>query len=372
MPINTNVSISIDGDSLTKFLNLVIHQKAHTHHRFSLLQPLSKEFVEEAGDKAKSYIGKSIRINIDAVNTTADSALLFNGIITETEMVRTAGSSGGIIIKGYSPTILLEGPPTIRSFNDMTLSDIISDVLKSYPQDSLKPSVQPEKDKSMPYTVQYAESDFAFVCRMAQKKGQWFYYNGEELLFGKPKSKNFTLEYGRTLHSFKIGMKTKSLGFEYLGYDASNGDTQKANSDDANYQAQGYSKDIFDASKKMYPNTSTLLYSNALEEGNSKTHLTERVTTQLKARAADLVTARGESDETGLRIGDVIVIKEPSFSLTGKATDGLKEQNYGSYLLTDITHVCDESGNYHNTFESIPDSVEVPPYANVHSITLAE
>ena len=372
MPINTNVSITIDGDNLEKFSRLVIHQKALIHHRFSLLQPLSKEFIEQSGDKAKNYIGKSIRINIAALNTTADAALLFNGIITETEIVRTSGSAGGIVISGYSPTILLEGPPNIRSFNEMTLADSIKDVLKSYPESELKPVIQIEKDKTMPYTVQYGESDFAFVCRMAQKKGQWFYFNGEELLFGKPKSKNFTLEYGRTLQSFKIGMRTKSFGFEYLGYDASNGESQKANSNEANYQPQGYTKELFDASKKLYPNTSTLLYSNALEEGNSKTHLTERVTTQLKGRAADLVTARGESDETGLRIGDVIMIKEPSFSLTGKATDGLKEQNHGSYLLTDITHICDESGNYHNTFEAIPESAEVPPYTNVHSVPLAE
>lgn len=372
MPINTKVSITIDGESLTRFSRVVINQKVHTHHKFSLLQPLPKEFVEEAIDKAKNYIGKPIQIKIDAVHTTADAAMVFNGVITETEMVRTAGSSGGIIINGYSPTILMEGPPNIRSFNDMTLGDVVNDVLKSYPQGQLKPKVQVEKDKSMQYTVQYAESDFSFLCRMAQKKGQWLYYNGEEFNFGKPNSKNFTLEYGRTLHSFNIGMRTKSLGFEYLGYDASNGDTQKANSSEANFQAQGYAKELYDTSKKLFPNTSLLLYSNALEEGNSKTHLTERVTTQLKARAADLVTARGDSDETGLRIGDVVAVKEPSFSLTGIATDGLKEQNYGSYRITDITHMCDESGSYHNTFEAIPDTSEVPPYANVHSVPLAD
>jgi len=372
MPINTSVAIKIDGEDLTRFSRLVIDQKVHTHHRFSLLQPLPKEFIEEAIKKAQGYIGKTISISITATNMSADSPLAFNGVITETQLVRTAGASGGIIINGYSPTILMEGPPNIRSFNDMTLSDIVNDILKSYPSGQLKPSVEIQKDTTLPYTVQYAESDFAFICRMAQKKGQWLYFNGEELQFGKPKSKTFMLEYGRTLHSFNIEMRAKSLGFEYIGYDASNGDTQKANSSEAGYQAQGYAKEVFDASKKLFPNTSTLLYSNALEEGNSKSHLTERVNMQLKARAADLVTAKGDSDETGLRPGDVIVVKEPSFSLTGIATDSIKEQNYGNYLITDITHICDESGNYHNTFDAVPDTVEAPPYGNVHSIPMAE
>ncbi|ALM47916.1 hypothetical protein AMR72_02830 [Flavobacterium psychrophilum] len=372
MPINTSVAIKIDGEDLTRFSRLVIDQKVHTHHRFSLLQPLPKEFIEEAIKKAQGYIGKTINISITATNMSAEAPLNFNGVITETQLVRTAGASGGIIINGFSPTILMEGPPNIRSFNDMTLTDIVNDVMKSYPSGQLKPSVDIQKDSTLPYTVQYAESDFAFICRMAQKKGQWLYFNGEELQFGKPKSKTYTLEYGRTLHSFNIEMRAKSLGFEYIGYDASNGDTQKANSSEAGYQAQGYAKEVFDASKKMFPNTSTLLYSNALEEGNSKSHLTERVSMQLKSRAADLVTAKGDSDETGLRPGDIVVVKEPSFSLTGISADSIKEQSYGNYLITDITHICDESGNYHNTFDAVPDTVEAPPYGNVHSIPMAE
>lgn len=122
----------------------------------------------------------------------------------------------------------------------------------------------------------------------------------------------------------------------------------------------------------MFPNTSTMLYSQALEEGNSRTHLIDRVTTQLQSRTADLVTAKGDSDETGLRIGDIIQIKEPAFSLTGNPLDGLKEQDFGSYILTDIMHICDESGTYHNSFDAVPASVMSPPYGNVHSFPTAE
>ncbi|TRW25666.1 hypothetical protein FMM05_05430 [Flavobacterium zepuense] len=372
MPISTQIKIQIAGETLTRFSRLVIDQKVHTHHRFSLLQPLPKEFVDQAIDKAQGYIGQPVKIDITPTSMSTQSPLVFNGIITEAQLVRTAGASGGIIINGYSPTILLEGAPTTRSFSDSTLADVVKEVLKSYPDDSLKPSVEVQKDTSLPYTVQYAESDFSFVCRLAQKKGQWLYYNGETLRFGAPQSKTLTLEYGRSLHSFNIEMRAKSLGFEYMGYDASNGETQKASSFEVNYQAQGYSKSVFEASKKMFPNTSTLLYSNAVEEGNSKTHLTDRVTTQLQSRAADLVTAKGDSDETGLRIGDVVTIKEPSFSLTGNVLDGLQEQNFGSYIVTDIMHVCDESGNYHNTFDAVPNTVAAPPYGNVHSIPIAE
>ena len=372
MPISTQIKIEIAGETLTRFSKLVIDQKVHTHHRFSLLQPLPKEFVSQAIDKAQGYIGQAIKITINPSNMMTASPLTFNGIITEAQMVRTAGASGGIIINGFSPTILLGGSPNTKSYTDKSLADIVQEVTGNYSADSLKPAVSVQKDASLPYTVQYSESDFSFLCRIAQKKGQWFYFNGEELVFGKPKSKNFTLEYGRSLHSFNIEMRAKSLGFEYVGYDPSNGETQRASSSEANYQPEGYSKSVFESSKKLFPNSSTMLYFHSLEEGNSKTHLTDRVTTQLQSRAADLVTAKGDSDETGLRIGDVINIKEPAFSLTGNLLDGLQEQNFGSYIITDIMHICDESGNYHNTFDAVPDTVVSPPYGNVHSFPVAE
>ncbi|PKW29268.1 type VI secretion system Vgr family protein [Flavobacterium lindanitolerans] len=372
MPISTQIKIEIAGETLTRFSKLVIDQKVHTHHRFSLLQPLPKEFVSQAIDKAQGYIGQAIKITINPSNMMTASPLTFNGIITEAQMVRTDGASGGIIINGFSPTILLEGTPNTKSYTDKSLADIVQEVTGNYSADSLKPAVSVQKDASLPYTVQYSESDFSFLCRIAQKKGQWFYFNGEELVFGKPKSKNFTLEYGRSLHSFNIEMRAKSLGFEYVGYDPSNGETQRASSSEANYQPEGYSKSVFESSKKLFPNSSTMLYFHSLEEGNSKTHLTDRVTTQLQSRAADLVTAKGDSDETGLRIGDVINIKEPAFSLTGNLLDGLQEQNFGSYIITDIMHICDESGNYHNTFDAVPDTVVSPPYGNVHSFPVAE
>ena len=371
MAISTQIQIQIAGETLSRFSKLVISQKVLSHHRFSLLQPLPKEFVSQATDKAQKYVGQSIKISIKPSSMVTESPLTFEGIITEAQLVRTSGASGGIIINGFSPTILMDGAPNIASYSGKSLSDIVNEVLKNYSSAGLKPLVSIEKEATLPYTVQYNESDFTFLARLAQKKGEWFFYNGEELQYGKPKSKKFTLEYGRTLHSFNIEMRAKSLGFEYLGYDPSNGETQKAGSEEVGYQPEGYTQSVFEASKKLFPGNSTILYSHALEEGNSRTHLMDRVTTQLQSQAADMVTAKGDSDETGLRIGDVIEIKEPAFSLTGNSLDRLQEQSFGSYIITDIIHICDESGNYHNSFDAVPEGVASPPYGNVHSYPTA-
>ena len=367
MPISTSVTIQISGETLTRFSKLVIHQKVQTHHMFSVSQPLPREFVSQAVEKAQSYIGQSIKIEIKANNMATESALVFKGIITEAKLMRSSGAAGSIMINGYSPTIAMDGMPVTKSFSDKSLSTIIQEITEKYAQTENKPKLKIQNDVSLPYTVQYGESDFNFIARMAQKKGQWFYYNGEDLLLGTPKSKTFTLEYGRSLHSFNINMKAKSLGFEYIGYDPSSAETQKASSSEINHQTQGISKSVFDASNKLYPDKSKMFYTQPLQEGNARTHLVDRTTTQLQSRAADLVTAKGDSDETGLRIGDVVVINESAFSMTGNPQDGLQEQNFGSYIITDITHMCDESGAYHNSFDAVPENVLSPPYGNVHS-----
>ena len=215
MSISTQIKIEIAGESLTRFSKLVINQKVQAHHRFSLLQPLPKEFVSQAVEKAQAYVGQSIKISINPSNMMTDSPLAFNGIITEAQMVRTSGASGGIVINGYSPTILLEGVPTVKSYTNQNLKSIVDEVLKEYASEELSPQISIEKDAVLPYTVQYGESDFGFLSRIAQKKGQWFYHNGEALFFGKPKSKKFNLEYGRSLHSFNIEMRARSVSFEY-------------------------------------------------------------------------------------------------------------------------------------------------------------
>ena len=108
-----------------------------------------------------------------------------------------------------------------------------------------------------------------------------------------------------------------------------------------------------------------------MQEGNSRTHLVDKVTTQLQSQTANLIIATGVSDETGLRIGDVVSIHESAFSMTGDPRDGVQEQNYGSYTITNIIHTCEEGGQYSNTFNAIPESGQSPPYGNVLAVPIA-
>ncbi|MGS2760947.1 type VI secretion system Vgr family protein [Sinomicrobium sp. M5D2P9] len=373
MPIQTDIRIRIDGEPMMKFSSIGISQSVLGHHTFFIKQSLPKAFVSEAIDRAQGYVGQSVYMEIQPKNIRDNNTpLVFHGMVTEVYVNRKGGAAGEIVISGTSPTILLDGVADTRSYIGEDLSAVVWNTIGSH-KERLKLNMEIDRDTALDYTVQYKESDFAFLCRLARKKGKWFYYNGTELVFGKPKSQYFSLVYGQNVSEFSRQMGIKPLGFQYLGYDPEYAETQKMGAMEISYESRGLTQAMLQASKKIFPdNGAGLYYHHSITAGNAQSHLHDRVRTQLQGKAAGLVNAKGISTETGLRIGDIVHVKEPRYSLTGDPADEVKEDSFGSYYITSIRHLCDETGNYSNDFTAVPDTVEAPPYTNVLTPPVAE
>ena len=159
MALSTKTTITIDGETMTRFTELSIHQNANAHHSFSIVQPVPKEFTSEAIEKSQNYVGKNINIKIESNNMTTDAPFVFNGIITQANLKRVNGSAGAIHIIGYSPTIALEGLPNTKSYTNKSLSDISQEIFGNYTQVQLRPTVNLKNNPTLPFTVQYNESD---------------------------------------------------------------------------------------------------------------------------------------------------------------------------------------------------------------------
>ncbi|MBC9798190.1 type VI secretion system Vgr family protein [Sinomicrobium weinanense] len=373
MPIQTDIRIRIDGEPVVKFSSIGISQSVLGHHTFFIKQPLPKAFVPEAIDRAQEYVGQSVSMEIRPKNIRGnDNPLVFQGMVTEVYVNRKGGAAGEVVISGTSPTVLLDGVPDTRSYIGEDLSAVVWNTMGSY-KERLKLNMEIDKDIALDYTVQYKESNFAFLCRLARKKGKWFYYNGTEVVFGKPQPRYFSLVYGQNVSQFSRQMGIKPLGFQYMGYDAEYAETQRIGSGEIGHESRGLTQAMLQASRKIFPdNGAGLYYHHPITAGNAQSHLHDRVRTQLQGKAAGLVTAKGVSTETGLRIGDIVSIIEPRYSLTGDPADGVKEESFGSYYITAIHHLCDETGNYSNDFTAVPDTVEAPPYTNVLTPPVAE
>lgn len=372
MSITTVTKIQIENTPLLKFNRLVIEQKVNGHHKFSIVHNVSYDLLSSALEKAKSYVGSKVLITMNPVQFGTGNELQFRGIISEVKLIRANGSAGGILINGFSPTFQMEGLPDTMSFNDKSVKDIASEILSRYPTDRLESQIDIQDDETNPYVVQYRESDFQFLSRIAQKKGLWFYYNGRELILGKPKSKNITLKYGENLSSFNLEMRTKPVKFNFIGYDAATSSRGESNSKDVSYSSNSLAEFLFENSKKFYPSEAQLLYNNPINEGGLGDHLSKRTQTQLLSQSSDLLTVTGNSDYPSIRVGDVVEIIDAGFSVNSLDLLKVQEQNYGKYTVTDILHVCDEAGNYYNEFQGITAESQLPPYGNVHQTPIAE
>lgn len=355
-----------------KFSRFVLEQKVNAHHKFSIVIPISFELMNTAMDKAQSYVGGKTLVSITPSHFSTGDTLQFRGIVSETKLIKGDGSSGAILVNGFSTTFQMEGLPDTMSFNDKTLSEIANEIIARYPQDRLEPKVNLEEDSPLPYTVQYNESDFQFLARMAAKKAVWFYYNGRELIFGKPESKQINLTYGSGLNSFNFEMRTKPVKFSYYGYDPSEAMNEVVSSKEVTPRFNTVTEPLFQVSEKVFPTEANVPYNNPIEEGELRNHLSSRIKAQTLAQVSDLLTISGNSDNPAIRIGDIVTITDPGFSVSTLENGIQAPKNYGSFYITDIMDACDESGNYYNEFRGITSDAECPPYGNVHSISQAE
>jgi hypothetical protein len=104
------------------------------------------------------------------------------------------GSLGNIVLKGYSPTVLLDAAPHIQSFGGsqpVSLNSIADHVIREgLGQNKFDFRVDAQHG-NVSYSSQYEETHYNYLARMAEAYGEQFYYDGEVLHFGKlPLRKN--------------------------------------------------------------------------------------------------------------------------------------------------------------------------------------
>ena len=162
-----------------------------------------------------------------------DSQLHFNGII---DKVLLKGIN--ITCIAYSEDCKLQGPAKCRCFYDMKVADVVKAVLSEY---KIKNQIEIQsdiKDLVFPFVVQYNESDYDFLIRLAKRFGAFFYYRDVDskslskncLIFGKlpsdtvksidsSKAVSYELEAGNSNYRFVAYHGEKDLPFISPGFD---------------------------------------------------------------------------------------------------------------------------------------------------------
>lgn len=365
MSLHTQTSFSIDGNLFSSFHSLNLYQQIRGHHSFEIL--ISYDWLNKLGkglfNASKNFLGKEIKITIKPADPLSTAQpLIFDGIVTGINAGKeNDGTNGFCVIRGFSPDILLENDPHIATFERRPLSDIIDTVLKSGGPLMPPLSVKPSNTESLKYIVQYKETAYTFVSRLAARYGEWFFYDGQQLIFGQYKNRQTELIHQVNLLDFDLALDVKPNNLKLNGYDyrqesVVSNDTQSQAASGTNQ----YSTHMQEVSKQLYSKPS-LYKMNYGFSSSAQSQVDDLTTLQYKGKAASMVVIKGRSNETSLRIGDLITVRE----------NFLSTEDHGQFLITSLQHSCTDNGLYVNTFEAIPADTAMP-YIDVHAIPYCE
>src|SRR5690606_40277901 len=95
------------------------------------------------------------------------------------------------------------------------LAEIVLMITAATPANILTIINKPRFRDKLTYSVQYNESDFAFINRMMRRNGEWLYYDGLDLVIGDKTQPTLELLYGYNLSHFDFSMKTGPVARKY-------------------------------------------------------------------------------------------------------------------------------------------------------------
>ena len=309
---------------------------------------------------SEELIGKEVELYLSAYRddeegNAANDVLEFSGIIFNVNILRKNMKAGAVVeVIAYSPDYLLFDNPHCYSYENEMLKDIVTKTVEPY-NISIhnNPHLSPSEN-SLPYIVQYNETNYAFMSRLAFRFGQWLFYNGKELVFGEiEKSDPLTLHLGYDVLHYEYCLDMEHLNFthaqhDYLAYENKRHDFTY--NDDSIHNLTDI---VYDRSKSLYTKTTFChLNEEELDETESSAHQKGR------GKRLQMTICKGRSNRADLRIGSVIKIKEYYEKENGDAAACYHDE----LLIYAIIHTADSNGNYENHFTAIPAGCEYPPY----------
>jgi phage-related baseplate assembly protein len=339
--------LSLDGEPFLSrnSYEVILEQKTNAHDTFSIIVPddaldTYEGFVME---NSKKLLGKKISLSYWQYGSENQ---VFSGIVTGLKNRKESGY-GKLVITGHSPSILLENGRADRSFEQLSLSQIVKEIGVNYPQEGKIHAEEQELNvrRVLPYTVQSQESDFGFIQRLATRYGEYFYYNGKELIFGNKAEPVLELSEGRELIELEFELGLKAQGFSGFAYDAEKGESIQHNAQEVQteWKENALQAVAVQASKQLFGNVPKSVFS-----GSEKSQELEEMLLKEKENRESLIWIRGRSRDSRLKNGSRAKLTD----INGRAME--------TYRIVEIRHYYN-GDEYYNEFVGVSDVLH-PPY----------
>ena len=366
--ITEKIEIRIDGKTFNDYAFSDIHlvQEIQQPNEFRFLMH-KKNLIENENNirfsLSQELLGKEIECYISTIRNDENGkiyndVLEFSGIIFNVNVLRKNMKAGAVIeVIAYSSDYLLCDNLHCYSYENENLKNIISKTLESY---KIPIQNNPRMEEQIPYTVQYNETNYAFMSRLAYRFGEWLYYNGKKLVFGKIEKLSLKepLHLGYDILNYQYRLDIEHLNFthahhNYLDY----GNTKNKGDAFTDNSMHNLTDIAYNYSKSLYKKeTFQHLKSSAAEDNFDETKISAQV--QGWGKKSQMMVCQGSSNRADLRIGSVIKIKEYYDKGNGETGTCYHDE----LLICKLIHSADSNGNYENEFTAIPANSEYPPY----------
>ena len=380
-----NISVAIDGTKSTGFCieldgtrwrldNFMLSQSLLLSNflSFSLHKEPDERINEISFNVCGAIIGKEIQISLETDNIEKESLKAENDSVADIEFVGViVGASGSrsrseftVNIEACSWDALLNDNPTCKSFENLSLNDIVSDVVDDY-SDHLESEIEARFTDTIPYCVQYNENNYQFLQRLARRYGEWLYNDGKKIVFGNlPKGENIKLVYPSCdVPSYNVDLKMRHVAFNhvassYNSYDAN----QKEGVEEMQREYNTLSEQVFQASQSCFtkPTLQNLHSGGFADIDGRETILNISTKAQARGEKASMLTYSGTTYCSKIKIGSKLVIVDNYLPDTATLERSKVEQD--EILITELVHTFSADETYSNCFVGIPSACDYPPY----------
>ncbi|WP_066756684.1 type VI secretion system Vgr family protein [Chryseobacterium glaciei] len=353
------LDIVVNGNLIKHFKHFRLQQSAKTHHSFELT--LAHDSLDEIQnhnlEQAQQFFGKRLTVTFkykDAENESPERT--FVGVVTKVAFSQDKMSLGNIVLKGHSPTILMDSAPHTQSFggtqavNTSIIADnIIKETLGTSKFDF---RIDTQNKSYINYSAQYCETHYNYLTRIAEAYGEQFYYDGEILHFGKlpPNEKPIQLIYGSNVNDVQVELKAVHTKPEYFGYNSSSHAKMLGTNDSI--------KHLGDLSAKSYELNDSIFKTRSLTPTPLNPNIFLDVDdAQKSARgsaAVEVFTVSGNTSVPFLYIGCVT-------DLAMRKQDSNETSHFTTLMITEVTHEVDARGYYTGNFEAIAEGTGFMP-----------
>ncbi|MEM8523916.1 MAG: contractile injection system protein, VgrG/Pvc8 family [Bacteroidota bacterium] len=347
--VKSTISIKAKSDwAKDKFAirSLSLHQPFNGHHVFEVVTAVEKDMKLDSTTLA-SLLGENVVISIESLKQKDDSKnsekwFEFHGFIDQINATWT--KSGRVLrVKGYSKSILMDAAPVFRTFSEKNVGDVARKVVSDY-GGKIPKVIEKELGDRVNFMVQSQETDYRFLCRLADDYNLLFFFDGQEFYFGdlnNIEKNKVTLQLegqGNCQHA-DLSLNLAPLEFKMQGYDLLQDKLLEKIDNNINYRGENEVLNTTISRSSIYP-SANIHVNYAVENEQPLKRADKKITAR---QAHELVVLTGTSNEPSLKIGSKVKMKSSDELLSA-----------GEYLVIEVHHHISSDDSYQNNFTAVP------------------